>query len=69
MSLEVKEKVEEKEVTFKEDPFDPRLKTHKLNGDLSGLWAFSVDYSIRIIFEFENQETVKFHAIGGHDIY
>lgn len=25
---------------FVHDPFDPRLRTHKLTGQLSGYWAF-----------------------------
>ncbi len=24
------------------DPFDPKLKTHKLSGKLKGLWSFSL---------------------------
>lgn len=27
---------------FSEDPFDPVLKTHKLSGELKGLWSFTV---------------------------
>jgi mRNA-degrading endonuclease YafQ of YafQ-DinJ toxin-antitoxin module len=69
LSLEIKKKVEERECVFKMDPFDPSLKTHKLNGEFSDLWAFSVDYKTRIIFEFENQKTARFHVIGSHDIY
>jgi len=29
--------------TFSKEPFNPKLRTHKLSGRLSGLWAFSVD--------------------------
>jgi addiction module RelE/StbE family toxin len=35
-----------------EDPFDPRLRTHKLKGQLKGTWACSVGYDMRLIFEF-----------------
>jgi mRNA-degrading endonuclease YafQ of YafQ-DinJ toxin-antitoxin module len=34
------------------DAFDPRLKTHKLTGELAGVWACSADYDLRILFEF-----------------
>jgi mRNA-degrading endonuclease YafQ of YafQ-DinJ toxin-antitoxin module len=34
-----------------EDAFDPRLKTHKLKGDLDGIWACSAGYDLRILFE------------------
>ena len=57
------------EKLFKKDPFSPKLKTHKLSGRLEGLWAFSINYKDRIIFEFLGKEKVLFHKIGSHDIY
>jgi mRNA-degrading endonuclease YafQ of YafQ-DinJ toxin-antitoxin module len=36
--------------------FDSRLKTHKLSGELSGVWACSAGYDLRILFEFEVHE-------------
>ena len=36
-----------------ENPSDPALKTHKLSGRLSGLWACWVEYDCRIIFAFK----------------
>lgn len=56
-----------------EDPFHPTLKTHKLSGDLAGIWACSIDYSYRILFEFissqnENEEeAILLLNIGNHD--
>jgi mRNA interferase YafQ len=35
------------------DPFVPSLKSHKLKGDLEGLWACWVEYDCRIIYKFE----------------
>ena len=35
-----------------EDAFDPRLKTHKLKGNLDGVWACSAGYGLRVLFEF-----------------
>ena len=37
---------------FSQNPFDPRLRTHKLTGKLKGLWSFSVAYDCRVIFKF-----------------
>lgn len=34
-----------------ENPFEPRLKTHKLKGQLEGTWACTVAYGMRLIFE------------------
>ncbi len=35
---------------FTSDPFDPRLRTHKLSGKLNELWSFSLAYDLRVIF-------------------
>ncbi len=59
----------EKEKIFKKDPRNPKLKTHKLSGNLAGKLAFWVDFRTRIIFSFVDSETVYFHSIGSHDIY
>jgi addiction module RelE/StbE family toxin len=54
------------------DPFTPSLKTHKLQGELKGLWACSVEYDCRIIFRFEaldgeEEEAIVLIDIGNHD--
>lgn len=66
---EVKFKAIELEKVFRKNPFDPRLKTHKLNGTMKDYWAFSVSYSHRIGFTFESADLVHFHAVGTHQIY
>ena len=60
---------EQKEQIFRKNPFDPRLRTHKLSGHLEEFWSFSIDYNYRIIFEFANKHTIHFHAVGNHDVY
>ncbi len=54
-----------------DDPFHPSLKSHKLTGNLDGLWACWVAYDCRIIFEFSNEELVErvifLVDIGSHD--
>ena len=69
LSKEIKEKATMREKIFRRDPFDQRLKTHKLKGILSGFWAFSIDYQYRIIFEFRDKKTAWFHSVGTHEIY
>jgi mRNA interferase YafQ len=52
------------------DAFDPRLKTHKLSGDLEGIWACSLGYDLRILFEFvqhEGGEAILLVSVGTHD--
>lgn len=62
-------KAEQKEGWFRSDPFDPRLKTHKLRGKLKDFYAFSIDQKNRIVFRFATHHTVVFLDVGGHDIY
>jgi len=55
-----------------QDPFSPPLKTHKLRGQLKGLWACWVEYDCRIIFTFEpdldaGQDMIVLVDIGTHD--
>ena len=69
LSKEVKVHAEKREVLFRKNPFDSRLKTHKLHGSQEGFMSFSVDYTYRIIFEFADTDTVIFYEIGTHDIY
>ncbi|APB33150.1 hypothetical protein GlitD10_0834 [Gloeomargarita lithophora Alchichica-D10] len=52
---------------FTLNPFEPSLKTHKLSGKLGGLWSFSVDYSVRILFYFTEDGKAVFVDIGNHD--
>lgn len=69
LSLATKKIAEEKEEVFREDPFAPRLKTHKLNGKLKDFWSFSINDKYRIIFEFVSKTEVCFHSVGLHSIY
>jgi len=65
----IKDLIEENEKIFLKNPFDKKLKTHKLSGKLKGFWAFSVDYEYRIIFEFVDKNTACLHFVGTHRIY
>ena len=54
------------------DPFHPTLHSHKLKGELSGVWACTVDYDNRILFEFTtnldiNEEEIYLLTMGTHD--
>jgi addiction module RelE/StbE family toxin len=69
LSEDIKDLAEQKETIFRQNPFDPKLKTHKLSGRLREFWAFSIDYKYRIVFEFASDDLVYFHAVGTHDVY
>lgn len=53
--------------SFQSNPFDPRLRTHKLSGELEGLWSFSLEYDVRLLFSFITSERALFVDIGTHD--
>lgn len=61
--------LEKQEKIFREDIYDPRLKTHKLQGELSNFYSFSISYHWRIVFHLEDEKTVVFDLIGTHEIY
>ncbi|WP_373526096.1 type II toxin-antitoxin system YafQ family toxin [Nostoc sp.] len=55
-----------------DDPFTPSLKSHKLTGNLAGLWSCSVAYDCRIIFNFSDDNNllemvILLIDIGSHD--
>lgn len=54
---------------LRQDPENVRLKSHKLKGQLKGLWSCSVNFSYRIIFEYEKELTITCISVGNHDIY
>ncbi|WP_017293376.1 type II toxin-antitoxin system RelE/ParE family toxin [Geminocystis herdmanii] len=54
----LKAKITDRLRLLSDDPYNAILRTHKLQGKLSGAWACSVEYDCRIIFSFrKNQET------------
>lgn len=65
----VQKKAAEKEKTFREDPFNPILKTHRLKGPMRDFHSFSVNYRYRIVFAFEDGDEVTFIDAGDHSIY
>lgn len=68
LDSQIQKKAEKKEMIFRGNPFDPRLKTHKLHGKLKRLWSFSVDKNYRVLFMFDGQDII-FLDIGDHDLY
>jgi hypothetical protein len=67
-----KDLVREKFRIFHENPFDPRLRTHKIHS-LSSLFkrtvhAVVIEGNLRAVFYIEGDVVVTFN-IGTHDIY
>ena len=71
-SPQLQEKIFETLSLLELDPFTFSLKSHKLSGQLEGLWACSVAYDCRIVFTFREEKNTKNKAIvlidiGSHD--
>ncbi len=45
------------------------LKIHKLHGRMKNNWSFSVNYKIRVVFEYESKKEIVLLTIGDHDVY
>jgi len=65
----LKEEVKEKINSLQDKKNHTVLKVHRLNGRLEGRYAFSVNYKIRIVFRFENRNTISLLYVGSHDVY
>lgn len=64
--------IEEALINLERNTFSPDLKTHKLSGNLYGLYACSCGYDCRIIFSIEKDlkrktEIILLVDIGTHD--
>lgn len=46
-----------------------RLKVHKLHGEYSGFFGFSIDRKNRVMFEWLSDTEALLHTIGDHSIY
>jgi len=51
---------------FAKNPKDTRVKNHLLKRKLKGKWAFSITDDIRIVYEWQAKNTVRFLRIGPH---
>ena len=53
-----------------EDAFNAKLKAHKLKGDLSGSWACSAGYDLRVVFQFVKHrggDVILLETVGTQD--
>lgn len=71
-NLQLQEKIFEILELLADDAFAPSLKSHKLTGQLEGLWSCSVAYDCRIIYTFQQDEEsgddlIILIDIGSHD--
>ncbi len=51
------------------NPFDERLRTHKLKGKFADFYAFWINYEYRVMFKFMDGDEVQFYKVGTYHIY
>jgi addiction module RelE/StbE family toxin len=69
---DLKEKIISAMNLLEQDPFNPKLKSHKLQGILEDNWACAVSYDLRIIFTFvknsdTNETEILLINLGTHE--
>jgi len=52
---------------FITDPFHPSLNVEKLVPKKKQYWSLRIDRKYRIIFKYQNEQTVSLIAVGEHD--
>lgn len=66
LSKAVQRKAEKRERLFRRHPFEPVLKTEKLEPRAKEYWSFRIDRNYRIIFRFIDSNRVIFLTCGHH---
>jgi len=69
LPLDVRRKAVKAEKLFRDNPFHPSLRLHKLKGKLLGLWSISIDRKNKIIFKPLDDGIILLVSIGAHSIY
>ncbi len=64
----LKEEVKSKILLFQYKKNHLALKVHKLKGILENTHSFSVNYKIRIVFEYQTKTAVNLLYVGSHGI-
>jgi addiction module RelE/StbE family toxin len=65
---EFKTILKEKLQILQENPFDPRLRAHKLSGNLKDFYSIWLTYEYRIVIKiYLKEKLIEFYTIGTHD--
>jgi plasmid maintenance system killer protein len=65
----IQEEAKGKILLFSPKENHEKLRVHKLKGRLKNCHSFSVTYSHRIVFHWEDKKTAVFLAVGDHSVY
>ena len=45
------------------------LKVHKLHGEFSDYYSFSLNYKMRVVFTLQSKDEIVLYYVGDHDVY
>lgn len=65
----LQDEILEKIVLFKIKDNHQSLKVHKLHGKFEDCLSFSINYNIRVVFQYIENDSVALLAVGDHDVY
>ena len=65
LKQEVKEKIE----LFKDLHNHKSLRVHKLEGYFKECFGFSINYKIRVVFQYLSKDQAVLLIVGDHDVY
>lgn len=63
---DMKKKVIERIMLFRDEPNNHLLNTHKLHADYIGYSSFNVTGDVRVVFRYINTNTVELVYVGTH---
>ena len=69
LDSELKREIKEKIELLHNSVNHQHLKVNKLHGFWKRCYGFSVNYQIRIIFEYKSKEKIVLLVVGNHNIY
>lgn len=63
----IDKKFEKRLTLFLLNPHNPLLRDHKLTGSLQNFRSFSITGDIRVVYRWEDEETLELYDIGTHN--
>ncbi len=69
LPVALQDEIFEKIELFKDRKNHAGLKVHKLHGYFQDCFSFSVNYHIRIVFQYVSKKEATLLIVGDHDIY
>jgi mRNA-degrading endonuclease RelE of RelBE toxin-antitoxin system len=63
----IKRKLQKQESLFRQNPHHPSLHSEKLEPKGRQIWSFRIDRRYRVLFRFEDRDTVVLLSVGSHE--